>query len=99
LAISTHHEHLNRHVKTWVVWHQGSPLFHEFEIQGPLCDFVSTFNISTKWHSIISTNWATNINKFITRTHTQPFYSSLDFVRDSPGELVPEVRKFLTNLT
>jgi len=24
------------------------------------------------------------------RTHTQPFYSSLDFVRDNPGELVPE---------
>jgi len=22
--------------------------------------------------------------------HTQPFYSSLDFVRDNPGELVPE---------
>jgi len=25
-----------------------------------------------------------------TPTHTQPFYSSLDFVRDNPGELVPE---------
>ena len=25
-----------------------------------------------------------------THTHTQPFYSSLDFVRDNPGELVPE---------
>ena len=23
-------------------------------------------------------------------THTQPFYSSLDFVRDNPGEPVPE---------
>jgi len=23
-------------------------------------------------------------------THTQPFYSSLDFVRNNPGELVPE---------
>jgi len=23
-------------------------------------------------------------------THTQPFYSSLDFVRDNPGELLPE---------
>jgi len=23
-------------------------------------------------------------------THTQPFYSSLDFVRDNPGELVTE---------
>jgi len=26
----------------------------------------------------------------ITRTHTQPFYGSLDFVRDNLGELVPE---------
>ena len=25
-----------------------------------------------------------------THTHTQPFYSSLDFVRDNPGELEPE---------
>jgi len=23
-------------------------------------------------------------------THTQPFYGSMDFVRDNPGELVPE---------
>ena len=23
-------------------------------------------------------------------THTQPFYSSLDFARNNPGELVPE---------
>jgi len=23
-------------------------------------------------------------------THTQPFYSSMDFVRDNPGEPVPE---------
>jgi len=23
-------------------------------------------------------------------THTQPFYSSLDFVRNNPGELVPD---------
>jgi len=23
-------------------------------------------------------------------THTQPFYGSLDFVRDNPGEPVPE---------
>ena len=27
---------------------------------------------------------------FNTRTHTQPFYGCLDFVRDNPGELVPE---------
>jgi len=27
---------------------------------------------------------------FDTDTHTQPFYSSLDFVRDNPGELVAE---------
>jgi len=25
-----------------------------------------------------------------TQTHTQPFYGSLDFVQDNPGELVPE---------
>jgi len=25
-----------------------------------------------------------------THTHTQPFYGSLDFVRDNPGEPVPE---------
>jgi len=25
-----------------------------------------------------------------THTHTQPFYRSLDFVWDTPGELVPE---------
>jgi len=25
-----------------------------------------------------------------THTHTQPFYGSLDFVRDYPDELVPE---------
>jgi len=25
-----------------------------------------------------------------THTHTQPFYSSLDFVRDNPGKLLPE---------
>jgi len=25
-----------------------------------------------------------------THTHTQPFYGSLDFVQDNPGEPVPE---------
>ena len=25
-----------------------------------------------------------------THTHTQPFYGSLDFVQDKPGELLPE---------
>jgi len=25
-----------------------------------------------------------------THTHTQPFYGSVDFVRDNPGEPVPE---------
>jgi len=25
-----------------------------------------------------------------TQTHTQPFYGSPDFVRDNPGELVPD---------
>ena len=28
--------------------------------------------------------------KLIMHTHTQPFYSSVEFVRDNPGELVPE---------
>ena len=31
-----------------------------------------------------------NKKKTKTHTHTQPFYGSLDFVRDNPGEPVPE---------
>jgi len=37
----------------------------------------------------IATCWLTHIHTH-THTHTQPFYGSLDFVRDNPGELVPE---------
>jgi len=28
-----------------------------------------------------------------THTHTQPFYGSVEFVRDNPGEPVPETEK------
>jgi len=30
------------------------------------------------------------MQRLLSNTHTQPFYGSLDFVRDNPGELVPE---------
>jgi len=30
------------------------------------------------------------ITSLFTHTHTQPFYSSLNFVQDNTGELVPE---------
>jgi len=36
-----------------------------------------------------------NCEMFVTPIHTQPFYSSLDFIRDNLGELVPE--ETLTN--
>jgi len=29
-------------------------------------------------------------NKINTKKHTQPFYGSMDFVRDNPGEPIPE---------
>jgi len=34
-----------------------------------------------------------------THTHTQPFYSSLDFVQDNPGQPVPEGTSFWYKLT
>jgi len=38
-------------------------------------------------YTIINFNKSTNDNIY---THTQPFYGSMDFVRDNPGEPVPE---------
>ena len=43
--------------------------------------------------NIIITNCSLKIPLYILfyiHTHTQPFYGSLDFVQDSPGEMVPE---------
>jgi len=43
---------------------------------------ASSFNMCNKLNSVY---WA-----FHTHTHTQPFYGSVDFVRDHPGKPVAE---------
>jgi len=35
----------------------------------------------------------------ITHTHTHPFYSSLDFVQDYPGETIPKKSKSKLDFT
>jgi len=42
-------------------------------------DDDSVFHLEVQWQRKLTAN-----------THMQTFYTSLDFVRDNPGELVPE---------
>jgi len=53
-------------------------------------NYASTAPLSFTGHRCPSSCCPTNSVKAHTHTHTQPFYSSLHFVRDNPGELVPE---------
>jgi len=55
----------------------------------------SFFRYGTAMHTgggflAVSHNTHTHILSLNCNTHTQPFYISLDFVRDNPGELVSE---------
>ena len=51
--------------------------------------FSFTTGLPTKRHCSIYNGFST-YNISITHTHTQPFYGSVEYVRDNPGEPVPE---------
>ena len=50
---------------------------------------AKTLHIAT-WSTYCQLLTTNNSNATQPHTYTQPFYSSLNFVRDNPGELVPE---------
>ena len=51
---------------------------------------ICVFICCVFWHACFTFYFPCTVCITHTHTHTQPFYGSLDFVRDNPGEMVPE---------